>query len=164
MVPPNMMGKEFDEENIMQEEIEARRNPLKDVLDNEDDHTCFEISIVNRADMAMNIDCKIHNGEITFGKVRMFGEKGLINARKTWVDRQSLAENKDGSLIKNFAYNGPTFTNLSEPVQNTMLEYLYECGLRPEIGIAVEYLSWNKEQRLYMAWLRDLSFYLSNEV
>ena len=104
MVPPNMMGKEFDEENIMQEEIEARRNPFKDVL------------------------------------------------------------NKDGSLIKNFAYNGPTFTNLSEPVQNTMLEYLYECGLRPEIGIAVEYLSWNKEQRLYMAWLRDLSFYLSNEV
>jgi hypothetical protein len=37
-----------------------------------------------------------------------------------------------------------------------MIEYLYSSGLRPEIGLCVEYLSWNKEQRLYMAWLRDL--------
>jgi len=37
-----------------------------------------------------------------------------------------------------------------------MIEYLFSAGLRPEIGLCVEYLSWNKEQRLYIAWLRDL--------
>jgi len=41
-------------------------------------------------------------------------------------------------------------------VQNSFVQYLYELGVRPEIGLAVEYLSWNKEQRLYMAWLKDL--------
>jgi len=45
---------------------------------------------------------------------------------------------------------------MSEPLQNSIIEYLFDCGIRPEIGLAVEYLSWNKEQRLYMAWLRDL--------
>jgi hypothetical protein len=28
--------------------------------------------------------------------------------------------------------------------------------VRPEIALCVEYLSWNKEQRMYMAWLQDL--------
>lgn len=41
-----------------------------------------------------------------------------------------------------------------------MIEYLYAMGLRPEIGLCIEYLSWNKEQRLYMAWLRDMYGYL----
>jgi hypothetical protein len=62
------------------------------------------------------------------------------------------------------AYCGPDFKSISEPVQNAMIEYLYENGVRPELGLAVEYLSWNKEQRLYMAWLRDLYLHLSKEV
>lgn len=37
-----------------------------------------------------------------------------------------------------------------------MIEYLYSAGVRPEIALVVEYLSWNKEQRMYMAWLRDM--------
>jgi hypothetical protein len=37
-----------------------------------------------------------------------------------------------------------------------MIEYLFSVGLRPEIGLCVEYLSWNKEQRLYLGWLRDI--------
>jgi len=44
-----------------------------------------------------------------------------------------------------------------------VLEFLYEAGVRPELGLAVEYLSWNKEQRLYMAWLRDMYLHLSKE-
>ena len=44
-----------------------------------------------------------------------------------------------------------------------MLEYLYSAGLRPEIALCIEYLSWNKEQRLYMAWIRDLYMHLFNE-
>ena len=56
----------------------------------------------------------------------------------------------------NSGYRGPNFRNISEPVQNTLLEFLYEAGIRPELGLAVEYLSWNKEQRMYMKWLKEL--------
>jgi hypothetical protein len=60
-------------------------------------------------------------------------------------------------------YKGPSYENLSEPVQNSIVQFLYEAGVRPEIGLAVEYLSWNKEQRLYMKWLRDLYFFLEDK-
>ena len=36
------------------------------------------------------------------------------------------------------------------------MEFIYSAGVSPEIALCVEYLSWNKEQRLYMAWLRDM--------
>jgi len=40
------------------------------------------------------------------------------------------------------------------------MSYIFSAGVRPEIGLCVEYLSWNKEQRLYMGWIRDLYTYL----
>lgn len=64
-----MMGNEFDEDQLIKEEIEARRDNRKTVMDHEDDKTCFEIAIVNKRDMAVIIDCKTQDGEITFGKV-----------------------------------------------------------------------------------------------
>ena len=69
MVPPNMMGREFDEDEIMKEELEARRDKRKAVMDHVDDRTNFEISIINKKDMCLTVDCQSYNGEITFGKV-----------------------------------------------------------------------------------------------
>jgi hypothetical protein len=58
--------------------LEERRDPLKQILDHKDDNTCFDISIVNKQDMCLNVDCTIHNGEIRFGKVKVFNKFGLI--------------------------------------------------------------------------------------
>jgi hypothetical protein len=33
---------------------------------------------------------------------------------------------------------------------------MFIAGIRPEIGICIEYLSWNKEHRLYIGWMRDI--------
>lgn len=122
--------------------------------DHEDDQTCFEISIINKKNMAMGVDCKVFNGEIEFGNVKVVNENGLNHARMTWVDKIVGARR---------SYKGPSFKNLSEPLQNSIVEIIYEAGVRPEIGLAVEYLSLSKEQRLYMAWLRDMYAYLSSE-
>lgn len=40
------------------------------------------------------------------------------------------------------------------------MQYLYSIGIRPEIAICIEYLTWNREQRLYMQWIKDFYFYL----
>ncbi len=50
-------------------------------MDHEDDKTCFEIAIVNKRDMAVLIDCKTQDGEITFGKVQVRKERGLESAK-----------------------------------------------------------------------------------
>ena len=104
--------------------------------------------------MALGVDCKVFNGEIEFGNVKVVNENGLNHARMNWVDK--IAGTRK-------SYKGPSFKNLSEPLQNSIVEIIYEAGVRPEIGLAVEYLSWSKEQRLYMAWLRDMYAYLSTE-
>ena len=31
--------------------------------------------------MALNIDCSVHNGEINFGKIKLFENKGLLQAK-----------------------------------------------------------------------------------
>lgn len=81
MVPPNMMGREFDDDYIMKEDIEEKRNPIERVVDHEDDRTLFDITMVNKNDSAFNMDCTLYNGEIIFGKARMFPKNGLWNAK-----------------------------------------------------------------------------------
>lgn len=78
--------------------------------------------------------------------------------KQMWGDKHLFKDNKFYGQ-----YYGPNFMYLSEPLQRGIVEYLYSIGVRPEIGLCVEYLSWNKEQRLYMAWLRDLYLFLFNK-
>jgi len=73
-----------------------------------------------------------------------------------WFDK--LKARKDSKF--HGVCHGPKFGFLSEPLQESLMEYYFGVGLRPEIGMCVEYLSWNKEQRMYMAWLRDLYLHL----
>ena len=56
--------------------------------------------------------------------------------------------------------HGPQWDYLSENLQANLMRYIFSAGVRPEIGLCVEYLSWNKEQRLYMGWMRDLYTHL----
>ena len=43
-------------------------------------------------------------------------------------------------------------------MQNGLVQYLYEAGVHPEIAVCIEYLSWNKEQRVYLHWLSSMFF------
>jgi hypothetical protein len=55
---------------------------------------------------------------------------------------------------------GPKWQFLSENLQADLMKFIFTVGIRPEIAICIEYLSWNKEQRLYMGWIRDIYAYL----
>ena len=148
-VPPDMMGKEFDEETQIKEEQEARKNPLDDKVDHKEDHLVFEIALINKSNHALNIDCLVKNGQILFEKVRVYPENGLQESQRSWMGDEKSRKR----------YQGPKFANLSEPLQDNIVQYLYEAGVHPEIAICLEYLSWNKEQRYYMNWLNNMFFY-----
>lgn len=45
---------------------------------------------------------------------------------------------------------------LNENIQGDIMRFLFVSGIRPELGVCIEYLSWNKDQRLYMGWMRDI--------
>ena len=75
------MGREYDDDYIMKEDIEERRNPIESVADHEEDQTIFDLTMVNKSDMALNVDCSIYTGEIVFGKMRVFSSNGLFSAK-----------------------------------------------------------------------------------
>jgi hypothetical protein len=59
-----MQGEEYDEATMMREAFKDDRDPAKDHVDHKDDETFFDITIVNKRDMAINVDCSVRNGEI----------------------------------------------------------------------------------------------------
>ncbi len=42
-------------------------------------------------------------------------------------------------------------------MQSAILAYVEELGVLAEVGLCVEYLGVNKEQRLYMRWVEEMS-------
>ena len=57
---------------------------------------------------------------------------------------------------------GPLWNFLSENIQESFVKYLMSLGIKPEIGLVVEYLSWNKESRNYIGWIRDFYSFMFN--
>ena len=125
------------------------KDPFEGRLDHDEDKTSFEIAFVDKHNHAMCIDCVVENGKIHFNKVRIYEENGMQQSQRTWLDK---------TLDRQREYYGPKFYQLSEPVQNGLVEALYEAGVHPELGLCLEYLSWNKEQRIYLDWLSQMFF------
>ena len=107
LLPPNTVGDERDHEEMIKEEIDARRSPEAKEKDHEDDITCFSISIINKKNQAFTIDCASKEGAIMLNKVNVIMEDGLRKSQRSWIQR---TKNKSGS------YYGPHYEALSEPL------------------------------------------------
>ncbi len=125
------------------------------MLDDPDDQTFFEVALINKNNSALVTDCHVRMGEVNFSQFFLIREDAdKFIQEGVWYDK--IYKNQKGGNRFYGQMHGPRFGFLSESLQGSLVEYLYACGLRPEIGLCVEYLSWNKEQRLYMAWLKSL--------
>jgi hypothetical protein len=58
-------------------------------------------------------------------------------------------EIRDDAYVQNFH-------NLNSKIQERFIEFLYSLNIPPDIGLIVDFLSMNKEQRLYAKWLKEL--------
>lgn len=123
---------------------EAKRDPLAEYQDDEDDYTSFEICLINKNNSGLILDVTVRQGDLRINNLRHVAQQALNYAQLTPVERRRSQP----------GYSGPDWRFLSEPLQSSLTEYLYAVGLRPEIALAVEYLSWNAEQRLYLNWLK----------
>lgn len=75
----------------------------------------------------------------------------------TAVERTRINADLTGETYKpSSKCYGPKWMYLNENIQGDIMRFLFTAGIRPELGLCVEYLSWNKEQRLYMGWMRDI--------
>jgi hypothetical protein len=78
-------------------------------------------------------------------------------------DASTFIKKSETDRIRNFkTFEGPHWAFLSEPLQANLMHYLFAVGLRPEIAMAIEYMSWSHEQKLYLAWLRRMHEIFAN--
>ena len=54
------------------------------------------------------------------------------------------------------SYSGPDFSTLDERIQTSLSEFLSGFGVNEHLAAFVECMSLDKDQRLYMQWLKDL--------
>jgi len=156
MMPPDFDLPEYDEETIRREYEQANSDPLKKYVDDEDDRTRFDISIINKQNEGLLVAGEVFQGELHLLKVFSLSGDALAIARTTHCQR--LNTEVEGIRFQEHAMShAPNWEFLSENLQAALVEYLFSVGIHPSLGICLEYLSWNKEQRLYMGWLKDIN-------
>lgn len=144
LLPPDFATPDYDEEQIIKEYDDVMEDKVSKIIDHQDDTSNFEICVINKRNQGILIDAVVNNGEISLGKVIQMEKDALSISSMGVVDRARLK------------LYGPKWDYLSERLQKNLMKYLFSAGVSPNIGICVEYLSWNKEQRLYMGWMRDI--------
>ena len=77
------------------------------------------------------------------------------------IEKVEISKNLDFMNPYEWHYHvldhAPEFSQLSPELQQGFVEFLYEQGIHPHLALIVSYLSMNKEQRLFMGWLKEVS-------
>ena len=76
------------------------------------------------------------------------------------IIRVSLEPEDEDDADDEALYTGPIFDELDDTVQDAMYAFLEERGVTADLGEYLIGLSTDKEQRLYMDWLDDMSRFL----
>ena len=59
-------------------------------------------------------------------------------------------------------YAGPDFSTLDERIQTSFTEYLQGYGINEHLAAFVECMSLDKDQRLYMQWLKSVKDFINH--
>ena len=146
LLPPDFDLPEYDEEAIRKEYEEANSNALEKIVDHEDDKTGFEICIINKRNEGLIIPATSYNGEIHLRNVLNVTSDAVNVASMSGLQRARLgaAGNGEPNSGRAIIY-GPKWQFLSESLQADLMKFIFTAGIRPELALCVEYLSWNKE-------------------
>jgi len=118
--------------------------PYYGELDDPRDVCHFFINVINRKNRGLLYECYTIDGEIHFGR--------LVHTK----DALRFIELSKAQMLITNKYLGPQFYSLNNELQLSLIEHLYSLGVFPDIGLCVEYLSVNKEQRMYIQWMKNM--------
>ena len=76
-MPPDMMGKDYDESEIIREGIEARKDPFEHKVDHKEDKTAFEIALINKRNAGLVLTCAVSNGKIDIDRVKFLDKDAV---------------------------------------------------------------------------------------
>jgi len=82
-----------------------------------------------------------------------------INVNFVSIVADVEAHKKQSKLDRYLGY-ASDFTLLDERLQTAMMEYLKSFGVNEDLALFVEHVSEDKDRRLYLQWLKDVSSFV----
>ena len=131
---------------------------VNDQLEKEEDAVYFEDEETGEIEVDVSVDFVVSilkensDYELVF-ECRSDGS--FIEIVRVSLEPEDEEEADDEAL-----YTGPVFDELDDAVQDAMYAFLEERGVTAELGECLIQLSTDKEQRMYMDWLDEMSRFL----
>ncbi|KAL4464776.1 hypothetical protein ABPG74_011337 [Tetrahymena malaccensis] len=138
---------DYQGEEEGQEQEQQQQQEGEEGQQNMQDYCDFIVYIVKPNGKAIAYDCSSFDSEIQ------------VNGITLVDDVESHKQSNRYDRLAN-TYNGPDFHNLDERLQTALVEYLKSVGVNEDVAAFIEHYSLDKEQRLYMRWLKNVHTFL----
>jgi len=130
-------------------QAEGEQGEEQDAMQDQE-FTDFNVYI-SRGKQTIAFECVSVNGEIEVNHVNVIDD---INIHRTQTPFNMTAVE---------SYKGPEFHTLDEGVQQSLVDLLRAHGVNEDLALLIERAALDKEQRLYMRWLGQVSDFLQQK-
>lgn len=142
---------QFNEEEDEESQEGQQKNPQGQEGEGEDypdqDFCDFTVYITQPGGKSLTFECTSFDSEINVNYVSVISD--------------AEAHKKSSKLDRFLGYSSD-FTLLDERLQTAILEYLKSYGINEDLALFVEHVSEDKDRRLYLQWLKDVSRFVEH--
>ena len=111
--------------------------------------TEFSVRVIRRGDRSgLLVDATLIDSSLEFNSVQF--HEDVNSAYESSYLQQRVSD----------VYSGPEFSTLDERLQSEFSEFLSSLGIDEELGSFMQVLSIDKDQRLYLKWLKNVQKFL----
>eukprot|EP00331_Platyophrya_macrostoma_P005911 CAMPEP_0176424330 /NCGR_PEP_ID=MMETSP0127-20121128/10780_1 /TAXON_ID=938130 /ORGANISM="Platyophrya macrostoma, Strain WH" /LENGTH=245 /DNA_ID=CAMNT_0017805381 /DNA_START=25 /DNA_END=762 /DNA_ORIENTATION=+ len=136
--------------NYENEEEEGEKEQKEENQEEQEGESCdFTVYLIRPNKQALCYECATYDSEIIIQSINVIDD--VEGHRK--LSRFERGVN---------TYSGPEFGSLDERLQTGLQEYLRGFGINEELAVFIEHVSLDKEHRLYMKWLTDVSKWIEH--
>jgi complement component 1 Q subcomponent-binding protein len=104
---------------------------------------------ISQGKKTMALECSSVGGEIEVNSCNIVDD---INVHRSMLPFGTAATE---------SYKGPDFGQLDESLQESIFNLLRSHGITPELADLIEHMATDKEQRLYMRWLKQVKDFVT---
>lgn len=123
-------------------------------------------------DEEVTVDLHVNNqpaadeetSSVVFNVAVTKGDKSLVfecESDGTEVTINHVSYEPKGGIEQESVFTGPVFEELDESLKSHFLKYLEERGVTADLGEYLRFLIYDKEQREYAAWLKNVHDFVS---
>ena len=129
------------------EEQNQQENPEENSQRNWDDYVDFTVVVNNSSGKYFVAECSCVEGDIQIGFCNVVSDPIAYKALNPFNNTHN-------------SFKGPDFNTLDDRLQEALLDYLRSLTIDEELGTFIEHVSLDKEQDLYVKWLKDVKSFL----